>query len=162
MRIELEDGLTIETATDADLEYVHDHLRPGDMVEHSFDRRGWDTVEHLPGVMVIRKNGDVIGYIGNFPPPNETVWSPRRVMYYLSTVNVEKYRLEYVRRTPQVFRLMAAELPEWVTEILTVSMPEDYPMACKWLERVLKFEPLIDYTWRGKRHRLYHKQRKDV
>jgi hypothetical protein len=162
MRIELGDGLALRPATDADLEYIHANLRPGDAAEHNIDADGFDTIENLPNAKAIEKDGELIGYIGSFPMPNETVWSPRRYVYYLSTTHADKHKLEYVKRTAEVLRAVVKEMPDWVTEVATVSMPEVYPMACKWLERILKFEPVRDMMWRGAKHRLYRKQRKEI
>lgn len=162
MKADLGNGLTLRPATEADLEYVHTNLRPGDAAEHSFDTEGDDRIENLPGATAIEKNGELIGYIGQFPMPNETVWSPRRYVYYLSTIHADRHKLEYVKRTAEVLRAFVAELPDWVTEIVTVSMPEAYPAACKWLERVLKFQPVRDMQWRGAKHRLYRKERKEI
>lgn len=160
--IDLGNDLTLEKATDADLEYVHEHLRPGDMVEHTFDTAKADRVKNLPGVMVIKYGETIIGYIGHMPPPMETVFSKARVVYYLSTVHADNWKLTYVKRTPEVLRAVVGTMPGWVEDILTVSMPEAYPMACKWLEKVLGFKQLVDFKWRGGVHRLYRKERKEV
>lgn len=162
MRIDLGNDLSLETATDADLEYVHTHLRQGDMVEHSFDSKKADTVANLPGVMAIRYGEKLIGYIGYMPPPLESMFSKARVVYYLSTVHANETKLTYVKRTPEVFRAIVATMPDWVEDILTVSMPEDYPMACKWLEKILGFKGVRDFKWRGSVHRLYIKNRKEI
>lgn len=155
-------GLVLRPATQADIDYVHAHLREGDRLEHAFDEKGEDTVERLPGVQAVVLNGRIIGYIGSLVHPYETPLSPRRVVYYLSTVHADERRLTYVRRARDVLRAVVGELPSWVVKIDTVSMPEAYPMACKWLERVLGFRKDMDYRWRGSLFRLYHILRKDI
>lgn len=161
--IELGDGLTLEDATQADLDEIHANLRAGDAAEHAYDDEDKIPIDHLPGVKVIRHNGVLLGYIGAQPIAGENQLSNRRHIYYLSTKEADKMKLTYVKRTRDVLRAYLDNFaPDYVDEIYTVAMPIEYPPACKWIERILRFKPVKDVEWRGGVHRIYVIQRKDI
>lgn len=161
--IDLGRGLMLEDATQADLDYVHENLRTGDGAEHLLDEKGEDMLENMPGVMVVKQDGKIIGYIGAIELPYETVLSSRRYIYYLSTDNADKIKLTYVKRSRDVLKAYVdARVPAFVDELYVATLPKEYPMASKWLERVLGFKKLTEKKYRGKLHRIYFKPRKEI
>lgn len=162
MKMDLGGDLVVETATEEDFRYVHRHLRPGDRAEHKFDKEVKSYVDYLPTSMTIRYKGMIVGYAGFFPLNGMSIMSESRFMYYLSTRNVDKFKIAYVRRTPEVFKAIASRLPPWVNDIVAAPMPDEYPMSCKWLERILGFKAIRDFEYMGGKFRLYLKKRKDI
>lgn len=153
-------GLTIRPATAEDVAWVHAHLRDGDRMEHEFAQSA--LVEASRGREVaVELDGRLVGYAGGMPLQNESIMSRRRFVYYLSTTVADEQKVRYVRRSRDAMRAFLRTAPRWVDEFVTVPMLK-YRGAVRWLERVLGFRRVEDFTWRGERFAVYSLTRKEL
>ena len=150
-------------AAEADIAWVHAHLRDGDRMEHEFGVRNAPTDE-APAkgeAWCILLDGATVGYAGLIPFRHESLLARRRFIYYLSTDVADRNRIRYVRRSRDVLKALAATAPAWVDEFVTVPMLR-YRGATRWLERVLGFRKREEFVWNDERFAVYSITRKEL
>ena len=158
------DGVTLVRSTDADWEMANGNLRPGDAEEHAAAlaaKGGAPTPERMESAWTIRDGADVLGYIGLLPFDDESLMSRSRMVVMLSTREVDRRKVKYVRWSRAVFAAVAERAPKWVDGFYTYPLAS-YRAAVKWLKRVLRFRVVEERIEDGAKHLLMGISRKEA
>lgn len=142
MRIDIGMGVTIEESVQEDVDWIEDHFREGDRIEHEALGGGRTVIADLfEQCWTVRNGEDLIGYCGVAIPDGSTVLSPERFLCYMSCVNADKAKVKYVRMSRPVMREIVARTKPWAETFL--SLPNvRYHGSVVWHERVLKMHRL--------------------
>ena len=161
MKIELDYGTVIETATQGDIDYVEENFREGERAEHQVFGGKRTQLSDFETCWTVRHKGDVIGYFGIAIPLEATVHHTGRWLCYMSCANAEKYKFMYVKQSRLVMRKVVEGIPGYVTEFL--SMPaERYEKSVKWHERVLRMHRMKTVVINGERFVVFGISREEV
>lgn len=135
--IDLGNGIRLIPPTEEALEYIEQHFREGDAMEHNFFGGSLRCPEGQPSWAVMHGE-DIIGVCGFTFASDGGMLSDARVVWFLSTTSVDKQKVLFVKSSRKVLKAITATLPRWVKVIITAPMA-DYKAAVKWDKRVLGF-----------------------
>lgn len=135
--IDLGNDIRLVPPTEEALEYIEQHFREGDAMEHNFFGGSLRCPEGQPSWVVM--HGDRYIGVGGFTFTGDSGYlGDARVMWFLSCENVNREKIFFVRHSMEVVRAMVSTLPKWVKVILVAPML-DYEGSIRWLTKVLKF-----------------------
>ena len=158
------DGVTLVRSTDADWERANGNLRPGDAEERAAAlaaKGGAPTPGRMESAWTIRDGADVLGYVGLMPFDDESLMSRSRMVVMLSTREVDRRKVKYVRWSRAVFAAVAERAPKWVDDFYTYPLAS-YRAAVKWLKRVLRFRVVEERVEDGYEYLLMGISRKEA
>ena len=161
MRIDLGRGTVLETAVQADVDYVEENFRAGERAEHEALGGGRTQVGIFETCWTVRHGDETIGYCGVMIPPGMTAFAPVRWLCYMSSTDADRHKLEYVRRSRDVLRAIVGETPEHVAAFLSLPAAA-YEMSVKWHERVLRMRRMKTLVLGGQEFVLFRITRKEV
>lgn len=161
MRIELDRNVTVEDATQEDIDYVAENFREEDRKENDIFTSGHDTIDLFERCFVIRHKDKTIGYCGIMIVPGETVLSDRRYVCFMTCENANRIKVTFVRMSRKVMQAIVGQVPPWVNTFLTAPV-EEYHGTIIWHERVLKMRRYGETSFNGHKVILFVTTRKEV
>lgn len=132
-------GVTLEPATQGDLDRVAEEFRDGD--RRTIDAGGGrtDRVEDFERCWVVRAaDGAALGYLGVMAMPDSSFMSRERGVCFMSARAVDSHRLAFVAASRPVLRYAASQCPPWADTFRSWPL-ESYAASVRWQKRVLGF-----------------------
>lgn len=154
------DGVRLISATDDMLALIEQDLRPNDKKEHDFSGNSLCRHANSP-CWVVMDGENIMGAGGFVLPADGSVLSNIRIVWFLSTNEVNKIKKKFVRLSPHVLAAMCKTLPRWV-DTITVAPMSFYTMSIKWLNRIMKLTPVCEKEYNGGMFTIMVAKRKDL
>ena len=145
-------GIELTPATQADIDYVEDNFRDGDRQEAEVAGGTRTILSDFEQCWSVRaKNGDIIGYFGVMPLPNESYMSRTRALCFMSCENANRHKLAFVAASRPVLRFVVSGCPSWTDTYRSWPL-ESYAASIRWQIHVLGFRrvcrvPFGDYAY---------------
>ena len=157
---------TLTPSTDADFDYINEHLRDMDRFEQDhFIKAGGlarrDSLDQMEASWTIHHHGEIVGYVALQVPPGRSPMANFRFMPMLSTVNVEHHPTDYARLSRPVLEYVASQAPSWVEYFLSAPLSK-YRRSVKWHEKTMGWRRVAEYDAGGETATLFMITRKEL
>lgn len=160
-RIKVTDDVELETANQADIDYVTENFRDGDRAECEAFGGGGDTLDLFERCWVVRIRGKVVGYCGVARVPGASWLSPYRFLCFMSCREADRMKVAFVRNSRAVMRAVVERTPPWVETFLSAPLAE-YRGTIIWHERVLGMHRMGARPHNGHEVVFYAKSREEI
>lgn len=129
-------GITMDPATQAEIDYVEENFRDGDRREAEIEGGARTTIDEFEKCWTVRAGADIIGYFGVMTIPSESQMSRTRVLCFMSCRNADRHKIAFVAASRSVLRYVVGECPKWTSRY--VSWPlASYDASVRWQRKTL-------------------------
>ncbi len=132
-------GVTLEPATQGDLDRVVANFRDGDRRTVEVGGGRTDRVKDFEQCWIVKAaDGEDLGYLGVMVMPDRSFMSRERGICFMSTRAVNTHKLAFVAASKPAFRYAAMCCPPWVDTFISWPI-ESYEASVRWQTRILGF-----------------------
>lgn len=159
--IEFGNGVTLTKATAADFAILNANLRDEDREECRVFGAEGDDIKYWDAAWGLRFRDAFIGIVGWGKCQGTDESSPLRLFLFMSTTEVERHKIEFVKVSRRVMQAVMDEMPPQVKVVFALPMAS-YKRSIEWQRRILGFKGEAEVEVNGVKHVLMACERKGV